>query len=210
MADKNSRLRLTVRWRGTTVLRRTVRTVRRMRARHVDTVRAWIPRLRRIAEVRLVMLETDHVRVGRVPPVSMLIVLRHQWHWHVAHRAWIRLHVRYLADHLRHVCHLRKFQPVIKKQLTGNISDTEESSDRRRWELENVGRDIEDTRRVGDSESNLEGGFGWCWDLDWESWKRWAGKFEMAKAFGSEYWNLQEDWLWEFEEWERILEGLRN
>ena len=140
--DKN--WRLTVRWRGTTVFRRTMRTVRRMRARHVDTVGSWITRLQRIAEVRLVMLETDHVRVSRVSSVRVLIVLGHQWHWHVAHRAWIRFHMRYLAHHLRHVCHLSKFQRNSSRNNDNraNLLLWEE-----RWE-DDVGRDIEDTKSV--------------------------------------------------------------
>lgn len=95
MEDKKKKInaRLTMRRRGTTVLRRTVRTVRGMRARHVDSMRSWIPWLGRIAEVGLVMLETDHVRVGRVSSVRVLIVLGHQRHRHVADRARIRLHV---------------------------------------------------------------------------------------------------------------------
>lgn len=82
-----------MRRRGTTVLRRTVRAVRGVRAWHVDSMRAWIAWLGRIAEVGLVMLETDHVGVGRVPSVGVLVVLGHQRHRHVAHRARIRLHV---------------------------------------------------------------------------------------------------------------------
>lgn len=104
-----------MRRRGTTMLRRTMRTVRRMRAWHVDTMRTRIPWLWRIAEVRLVMFKTDHVRVRRVSSVRVLIILRHQWNWHVTHCAWIWLHVWYLANNLRHVCHLWRFQQFIER-----------------------------------------------------------------------------------------------
>lgn len=67
----------TVRRGSTTVLRWAMRAVRGMRARHVDAVGPRVTWLRRITQVRVVMIETDHVRVRGVARVRVLIVLRH-------------------------------------------------------------------------------------------------------------------------------------
>lgn len=94
--------------RSTTMFRRTVWAVGRMRAWHVNAMRSRVSRLRRITQVRIVMVEADHVRVRGVAGVRVLIILRHQRHRHVTDRARIRLHVGNLAHDFRHSRHLWK------------------------------------------------------------------------------------------------------
>jgi len=96
------------------MLRWTVGAMGGMRARHVDAMRSRVARLRRIAQVRVVMVETDHVRVRGVARVRVLVILRHQRHRHVTDRARVRLHVRHLAHDLRHGCHLEESRDMYR------------------------------------------------------------------------------------------------
>ena len=93
--------------RGATVLGGSVGAMGGMRSRHVDTVGARVSRLRRVSQVRVEVFEVDHVGVGRVPRVRVLVVLGHQRHRDVADGARVGLHVRHLPDDLRHRRHLR-------------------------------------------------------------------------------------------------------
>ena len=79
----------------------------RMRSRHVDTVGARVSRLWRVSQVRVVVVEVDHVGVRRVPRIRVLVVLRHQGHRDVAHGPRVGLHVRHLPDDFRHRRHLK-------------------------------------------------------------------------------------------------------